>query len=58
MNRNLLFSVVCTAVIILLNIKYSTAQTPETQPLNTGTIEDQINYVIEKSSTYEDYKVI
>lgn len=58
MNRNLLFSVLCTVVIISLNFKYSTAQTPDTQPLNKGTIEDQINYMIEKASTYEDYKVI
>ena len=49
-----------TIILFASSFNLTSAQTDDEQKpsLNTGPIEDQYDYMVEKSSNYEDYKVI
>ncbi len=49
-----------TIIFLTSSFNLTSAQTDDEQKpsLNTGTIEEQYDYMVDKSSNYEDYKVI
>ncbi len=54
-----LFSLFTVMIIFISNGLTAQSQETETKPsMDNGTIESQFEYMISKSSTYEDYKVV
>jgi len=51
--RTFLFSAIC-----IVQFSTSLAQDKEKLSLNTGTVDDQFEYVIQKSNNYQEFKVV
>ncbi len=55
---NFLRNLVIVLTLICATYGHLNAQESESTGLNGGTLDSQFNYIIDKSSTYQDYKVI
>ncbi len=55
---NLLRNLVIVLTLICTTYGHLSAQENESKGLNGGTLDSQFNYIIDKSSTYQEYKVI
>ncbi|HYW94116.1 MAG TPA: hypothetical protein VE870_00860 [Bacteroidales bacterium] len=56
--QHLIIFVFLLFISITVGIKSANAQDEEKPSLNTGPIEQQFDYMVDKSSNYEEYKVI